>query len=64
LPSLNKLLLKTQTEEVTMSLWQEFFNDPVIFFSFSGLAIVIGMCAFYAIFFYVKMVKSESKRNQ
>ncbi|MCA1766683.1 MAG: DUF3149 domain-containing protein [Idiomarina sp.] len=47
-----------------MSLWQEFFNDPVIFFSFSGLAIVIGMCAFYAIFFYVKMVKSESKRNQ
>ncbi|RUO73248.1 DUF3149 domain-containing protein [Idiomarina ramblicola] len=42
-----------------MSLWQEFLNDPVIFFSFSGLAIVLGLCAFYAIFFYIKMIKSE-----
>lgn len=46
-----------------MNLWQEFFKDPVIFFSFSGLAIVIGMCIFYAIFFYRKMVKSEEKRK-
>ncbi|WP_278354806.1 MULTISPECIES: DUF3149 domain-containing protein [Idiomarina] len=47
-----------------MNLWQEFFNDPVIFFSFSGLAILIGMCAFYAVFFYIKMIKSEKKRQQ
>lgn len=46
-----------------MSLWQEFFCDPVIFISFSGLAIVIGMCVFYAVFFYIKMVKSEQKRK-
>ena len=46
-----------------MSLWREFFSDPVIFISFSGLAIVIGMCFFYAIFFYIKMVKAEKNRK-
>ncbi|ASG65514.1 hypothetical protein CEW91_04935 [Idiomarina piscisalsi] len=46
-----------------MSLWREFFSDPVIFISFSGLAIVIGMCFFYAVFFYIKMVKAEKKRK-
>lgn len=46
-----------------MSLWQEFFKDPVIFISFSGLAILIGMFIFYGIFFYVKMVKAEKNRK-
>ncbi|WP_404399483.1 DUF3149 domain-containing protein [Idiomarina seosinensis] len=46
-----------------MSLWQEFFNDPVIFISFVGLAIVIGLCVFYAIFFYRKMLRAEKKRS-
>lgn len=46
-----------------MSLWKEFFSEPVIFFSFTGLAIVVGMCVFYAIYFYVKMTAAE-KRNQ
>lgn len=46
-----------------MSLWQNFFRDPVIFFSFTGLAIVIGMCVFYAIYFYIKMVRAEEQQN-
>ena len=25
-----------------MNIWQEFLKDPVIFFSFTGLALVIG----------------------
>lgn len=45
-----------------MSLWQSFFNDPVIFISFVGLAIVVGLCIFYAIFFYKKMIAAENKQ--
>ncbi|AVJ56213.1 DUF3149 domain-containing protein [Idiomarina sp. OT37-5b] len=46
-----------------MSLWKAFFNDPVIFISFIGLGIVIGLCVFYAIFFYKKMVNAEQHNN-
>ena len=45
-----------------MSIWQEFFREPIIFFSFTGLAIVVGLCVFYAIYFYVKVAKA-SKEN-
>ena len=38
-----------------MNLWQEFINDPVIFISFTGLAIVIGLCIFYAVYFVYKV---------
>jgi uncharacterized membrane protein len=47
-----------------MNLLREFFTDPVIFFSFSGLAIVIGMCVFYAVFFIKKATEDEPNRNQ
>ncbi|MGX5913456.1 DUF3149 domain-containing protein [Aliidiomarina sp. Khilg15.8] len=42
-----------------MSLWREFFSDPVIFLSFTGLAIVVGMCIFYAVYFVVKVRNAE-----
>jgi ABC-type antimicrobial peptide transport system permease subunit len=38
-----------------MNLWQAFLQDPVIFFSFTGLAIVIGLCIFYAVYFVYKV---------
>ena len=38
-----------------MNLWQAFLKDPVIFFSFTGLAIVIGLCIFYAVYFIYKV---------
>jgi len=38
-----------------MNLWQEFLNDPVIFISFTGLAIVVGLCIFYAVYFMYKV---------
>lgn len=42
-----------------MNLWQEFINDPVIFISFIGLALVIGLCMFYAGYFLYKTSHSE-----
>lgn len=47
-----------------MSLWREFFTDPVIFFSFTGLAIVIGLCVFYAIFFIKKTAEAEAEQKR
>ncbi|MEH8022231.1 MULTISPECIES: DUF3149 domain-containing protein [Rheinheimera] len=38
-----------------MNLWHEFTNDPVIFISFTGLAILIGLGIFYAIYFIHKV---------
>ncbi len=38
-----------------MNLWQQFVSDPVIFISFSGLAIVLGLCVFYAVYFMYKI---------
>jgi uncharacterized membrane protein len=38
-----------------MNMWQQFLNDPVIFMSFTGLAIVLGLCAFYATYFMYKI---------
>lgn len=37
-----------------MNLWHEFTNDPVIFISFTGLAIVLALCVFYAVYFVYK----------
>ncbi|HEX5793386.1 MAG TPA: DUF3149 domain-containing protein [Rheinheimera sp.] len=47
-----------------MNLWQEFLNDPVIFISFTGLAIVIGLCIFYAIYFMYKVEHDTSEPKQ
>ncbi|MDP4529055.1 DUF3149 domain-containing protein [Alkalimonas delamerensis] len=44
-----------------MNLWQEFISDPVIFISFSGLAIVIGLCIFYAVYFLYKIDHDEQQ---
>ncbi|GAB2926854.1 DUF3149 domain-containing protein [Rheinheimera gaetbuli] len=53
--ALPKLAPTTQQEDKAMNLWQEFINDPVIFISFTGLAIVIGLCIFYAVYFIYKV---------
>ncbi|TRW50250.1 DUF3149 domain-containing protein [Aliidiomarina halalkaliphila] len=42
-----------------MNLWREFLSDPVIFFSFTGLAVVLGICIFYAIYFIYKVQHAE-----
>ncbi|MBZ9612997.1 DUF3149 domain-containing protein [Rheinheimera maricola] len=57
------LAVTTQQEGNVMNLWQEFINDPVIFISFTGLAIVIGLCIFYAVYFIYK-VEHEQPENR
>lgn len=47
-----------------MSLWREFFTDPVIFFSFTGLAVLLGLCIFYAWFFIKKAGEAEQLGGQ
>lgn len=42
-----------------MSLWQEFFREPIIFLSFTGLALVVGLCFFYAVYFMIKVSRSD-----
>jgi uncharacterized membrane protein len=42
-----------------MSIWRDFFSDPVIFLSFTGLAIVVSMCIFYAVYFVMKVRNAE-----
>jgi len=42
-----------------MSVWQQFVQDPVIFISFGGLALVIGLCLFYAGYFLYKTSHNE-----
>lgn len=34
-----------------MDILKTFFNDPVFWWSFGGLAVVLGICAFYVYFF-------------
>lgn len=34
-----------------MELLQAFFSDPVLFFSFTGLAVLLGICVFYVVYF-------------
>ncbi|WP_417683373.1 DUF3149 domain-containing protein [Pseudidiomarina aquimaris] len=37
-----------------MQLLKEFVSDPVIFFSFTGLAVLLGLCIFYVVYFIAK----------
>lgn len=44
-----------------MSLWQEFLSEPIIFLSFTGLAILIAMGFFYAGYFVYKVRKADEQ---
>jgi hypothetical protein len=35
-------------------------NDPVVMFSFGGLAIVVGICAYY-IYYFMKHIQEDTK---
>lgn len=42
-----------------MAILKEFFNDPVIFFSFTGLAVLLGIGGFYVYYFISKINHEE-----
>ena len=47
-----------------MSLWQEFIKEPIIFFSFTGMAILVGMLIFFSVFFVRKVAEAEKREAQ
>lgn len=46
-----------------MDVLREFFTDPVLFFSFTGLAILLAMGVFYTWFFTKKAAEAEDAKQ-
>ena len=43
-----------------MNLLSMLANDPVVMFSFTGLAIVLGICAYY-VYYFIKHIQEDEK---
>ena len=43
-----------------MNLFEMLLNDPVVIFSFVGLAIVLAICSFY-VYYFIKHIEEDSK---
>ncbi|WP_258872166.1 hypothetical protein [Thalassotalea euphylliae] len=41
-----------------MDILKSFFNDPVFWFSFGGLTIVLAICAYY-VYFFMKNIAED-----
>jgi len=46
--------------ELNMNLLSMLANDPVVMFSFGGIAIMLGICAFY-VYYFIKHIQEDSK---
>ncbi|SEL56923.1 Protein of unknown function [Colwellia chukchiensis] len=42
-----------------MNIVDMLLNDPVVIFSFAGLAILLGICAFYVYYFWARISEDE-----
>ena len=42
-----------------MNFFTMLTNDPVVMFSFGGLAIVLAICAYY-VYYFIKHIKEDS----
>lgn len=47
--------INNSTRGYVMDLWHLYFNDPIIFASFTGLGILLGIGAFFAVYFTYKI---------
>ena len=43
-----------------MNFFSMLVNDPVVMFSFGGLAIVLAICAYY-IYYFMKHIQEDEK---
>ena len=43
-----------------MNFFTMLVNDPVVMFSFGGLAIVIAICAYY-VYYFLKHIKDDTQ---
>jgi len=48
--------------ELNMNLLSMLTNDPVVMFSFGGIAIMLGICAFY-VYYFIKHIQDDSKKH-
>lgn len=43
-----------------MNFFDMLLNDPVVFISFGGLSILLGICAFY-VYYFVKHIEEDKQ---
>lgn len=43
-----------------MNLFNMLANDPVVMFAFGGIAIMLGICAFY-VYYFLKNISEDKK---
>ncbi|MCW8833233.1 MAG: hypothetical protein OQK09_10445 [Colwellia sp.] len=43
-----------------MNFFSMLANDPVVMFSFGGLAIVLAICAYY-VYYFIKHIQEDKK---
>jgi len=45
-----------------MNLLSMLINDPVVMFSFGGLAIVLAICSYY-VYYFIKHIQEDSESH-
>jgi hypothetical protein len=45
--------------ESIMNFFDMLMNDPIVIYSFGGLAILLGICAFY-VYYFMKNINENS----
>ncbi len=43
-----------------MDLFKMLANDPVVMFAFGGMAIMMGICAYY-VYYFIKHINEDKK---
>lgn len=46
--------------ELNMNLLSMLANDPVVMFAFGGIAIMLGICAFY-VYYFITRIQDDPK---
>jgi len=50
----------TKYKEFPMDLFKMLANDPVVMFAFGGMAIMMGICAYY-VYYFIKHINEDKK---
>jgi hypothetical protein len=48
--------------ELNMNLLSMLSNDPVVMFAFGGIAIMLGICAFY-VYYFISHIQEDSNSH-
>jgi len=47
-------------KELLMDLLKMLTNDPVVMFAFGGMAVMLGICAYY-VYYFLKHISEDKK---